>query len=390
MRLCYVANARLPTEKAHGLQIVENCDALARAGVEVTLIVPRRVQPAAWRRRDLWSHYGVEPAFRVRRVACVDLLWLGRGVQFLASRLQMLTFAAAAAFAARRTSADWYFGRETVPLLALGLIARRPVVYEAHTLAPGGAGSWLQRRLVRRAALVVAVTERLAEDLQRAGARQVVVLRDGFRPARFSDLLSRDAARAATNVPADAFCAGYLGQLETMGAGKGLELVVDAIRRAGSPRIHLALIGGPEARARRLRARWRDAGLGDDAFHWIGDLPPGDAARLLPAFDACLLPLPWTNHFAYYASPLKLFEYMAAGGAIIATALPSLSEVVRSGESAILVQPGDIEAMAAALARLRDDPSFRESLAARARDDAGAFTWDVRACRLVAALRSIA
>ncbi len=386
MVVIYLANARLPTEKANGLQIVENCDALARAGARVTLVVPRR---AGTRRSadDVRTHYGLRPTFTLRFVPCVDLFPLGRWCAGIAARVLLLTFTLAALFALRRETADVYFSRDPLPLLLLGFIRpRAALAYEAHTLAPGGPGRWLQRACVRRVGTVVAMTDRLAADLQRGGAGEVVVLRDGYRVERFADLPSRDEARAAVGVPRDVFCAGYLGQLETLGASKGLELVVDAIARLRDPRLHLCLAGGPGNPAAALRARWQDAGLRPDAFHWLGDRPPSEAARLLPAFDACLLPLPATPHFALYASPLKLFEYMAAGRPIVAAALPSIAEVVTSGESALLVPAGDAAALARAIADLRDDPSLGVRLGAVARNAARAFTWDVRARKLLTVL----
>jgi glycosyltransferase involved in cell wall biosynthesis len=390
MVLCYLANVRLPTEKAHGLQIVENCDALARAGARVTLIVPRRIQPATQDGRDVWMHYGIEPTFEIRRVPCVDFLWLGSWLSPVAARVQLLTYTIAAMFAVCRTRADVFFSRDALPLLALAVLKPRAKrAYEAHTLAPGRAGAWLQRACVRRAGVVIAVTERLANDLACAGARRVVVLRDGFRPARFDRLPGRDEARAAAGIPQSAFCAGYLGQLETMGASKGLDLAIDALRRLDDPSVHLCLVGGPAARAEALRSRWRQAGLRPEAFHWLGDIRPPEAARFLTAFDICLLPLPETTHFARYASPLKLFEYMAAGSAVVAAALPSIAEVVSPGESALLVPPNDVESLAVAIATLRRDAGLRAQLGARAKQAAQAFAWDVRARRLLQALGSI-
>ncbi len=77
---------------------------------------------------------------------------------------------------------------------------------------------------------------------------------------------------------------------------------------------------------------------------------------------------------------MKLFEYMASGRAIVASDLPTNAEVVSDGESALLTPPSDVEALAAAIRRLRDDPALRQRLA----DNAYAtvmesYTWDARA-----------
>src|SRR3989344_9013310 len=71
MKIFYIANARMPTEKAHGLTIAKSCEALATAGAEVVLMVPRRKTPFE---HDLFTTYGVEKKFTVRFVPVLDLL----------------------------------------------------------------------------------------------------------------------------------------------------------------------------------------------------------------------------------------------------------------------------------------------------------------------------
>ncbi len=92
---------------------------------------------------------------------------------------------------------------------------------------------------------------------------------------------------------------------------------------------------------------------------------------------------PTTAHFAYYASPLKLFEYMAAGRAIVSSDHPATAEVVHDGESALLVPPENVPALADALCRLYDDPQLRERLGAAAKQESGQYSWQVRARRIL-------
>jgi glycosyltransferase involved in cell wall biosynthesis len=110
----------------------------------------------------------------------------------------------------------------------------------------------------------------------------------------------------------------------------------------------------------------------------------------LAAFDACAMPFPWTPHFAYSASPLKLFEYMAAGRPIVASSLPAIAEVLRDGENALLVPPGDVSKLAMAVARLRDDRPFGDRLAAVAKREAAAFAYESRAARILDELKRTA
>jgi glycosyltransferase involved in cell wall biosynthesis len=126
--------------------------------------------------------------------------------------------------------------------------------------------------------------------------------------------------------------------------------------------------------------------LGMDDQHFInaGQVKPDQVATYLSALDVCTMPFPWTEHFAYYASPMKLFEYMASRRVIVATDLPSTAEVVHDGESALLVQPGDSAALGMAVARLKADPVLRENLASRAYAEVIAhYTWASRAAAIL-------
>jgi glycosyltransferase involved in cell wall biosynthesis len=149
----------------------------------------------------------------------------------------------------------------------------------------------------------------------------------------------------------------------------------------------LALAGGPDDQAEALRARWRGHGLPAARFLYAGQIAPERVPLVLAALDAAVMPFPWTEHFAWYASPIKLFEYMAAGCAIVATDLPSTAEVVTDGETALLVPPSDVDALAAALERLRADPALRAQLGSAARALAlREHTWAGRAAHILSAL----
>ncbi len=402
-KLVYFANIRLPTEKAHGLQIMQNCEAFAGAGAEVHLWAARRVNTPEMRCiNDVWAHYGVRQNFQVRRVPCLDLMPFvppdSRASQVM-FYLQAMTYTLMLLIAALFTRADIYYSRDTFTLFALSLIKpRKSLVYEAHMLASGRSGCWIQRQVVRRVGAVIPITRKLQEDLQKLDQppsqpsppskvrRKYLVAHDGIRKERFDNIPSQAAARLQIGWPQDAFIVGYVGRLQTLTADKGVRTLVDALAQVGN--VSLGLVGGPDNMAEALRQHWMKIGLGTDQFLYAGQVAPDKVPLYLAALDVCAIPLPWTTHFAYYTSPMKLFEYMASGRAIIASDLPSIAEVIKDGETALLVPPSDVSALGEAIRRLHDDSSLRQRLADAAYAEVMAhYTWAARARNILTAIQ---
>src|SRR5205823_4431176 len=130
---------------------------------------------------------------------------------------------------------------------------------------------------------------------------------------------------ASLGLPLDAFIVGYTGRLHTMSLSKGIDTLIDAIATLPERTIYLCLVGGPLEIADNLRARWAKYALREDRFLFEGHVSPSMVPGYMVAFDICAMPSPKADFFAYYSSPLKLFEYMAAGGTILATDLPAVA-----------------------------------------------------------------
>ncbi len=394
-KLLYISLMRLPTEKAHGLQIMQNCEAFADAGCDVTLWVARRWNSREMRAvADPFRYYGVRANFSLRRIPCIDVFPLfppdGAGAR-LAFYLLLASYALVAAFLLMVTRADIYYSRdEFIVALLSRLKPRRSLAYEAHQFPASRRGAALQRRAATGAGSTISITPQLRADLisQRAAEpARAIAAHDGIRRARFLDLPEPAVARQQIGWPADAFIVGFVGRLHMIGLDKGVGTLVDAL--AAVDGAALALVGGPDDMAEHLRRQWLAQGLPPARFLYTGHVPPVDVPRYLRAFDICAMPHPQTTQFSLYTSPLKLFEYMAAGRAIVASDLPAWSDVLKDGETALLLPPDDIAAWSAAINRLRFDCELRQRLGERARGLAlERYTWEARAERILAHIRS--
>ena len=394
-KLLYISLMRLPTEKAHGLQIMQNCEAFADAGCDVTLWVARR-----WNTREMraiddpFAYYGVRPNFDIRRIPCIDIFPLvppeGFGAR-LAFYLLLLSYALVSTVMLLFTRADIYYSRDEFILsLLTRLKANVSLAYEAHLFSQSGRGAALQRQVASRVGSVIAVTPQLRADLvsqRSADPARTIVAHDGVRRERFENLPDRALARRQIGWDKNAFIVGYVGRLHTIGMDKGVTTLVKALATVEGA--HLALVGGPDDMAQSLRQEWLNLGLPQERFLYAGHVPPAEVPGYVSAFDATAMPHPPTTQFSQYTSPLKLFEYMAAGKAIIASDLPSWSDVVIDGETALLLPPDDVAAWSAAIDKLRTDSVLRRQLGERARERVMAhYTWDVRAQSILSHIRS--
>jgi glycosyltransferase involved in cell wall biosynthesis len=167
-----------------------------------------------------------------------------------------------------------------------------------------------------------------------------------------------------------------------MGMGKGLDVFV----QAADPDTVFLLVGGPTEQVEALRNMWVTRGLPAAHFIAVGTVPPTEVPHYLAAADVCLITSPRNEFFANETSPMKLFEYMRAGKAIIASELPSTCEVVEHGHSAYLIPPSDVEALRQALQTLKRDEALRHRLGHQAAVDVMEYTWENRAHRILDAV----
>jgi len=242
-----------------------------------------------------------------------------------------------------------------------------------------------ERAVLAGADAVLAVTRVLAELLVTRGARPetVHVHPNGARPERYDDTARRGAGavRRQFGVPDDAFVVGFVGYVRDW---HRLPLLLAAMTRPGLLAVHLLLVGrGPALPS--LRQQAAQLGIGD-RVHAAGEVPPELLPSHVSAFDACLIPA-----INAYASPLKLFDALAAGVPALAPDQPNLRELLVHGENGLLFTPGSVDALAAQLGALVADPQLARRLGAAGRRSLlqQRWTWDGNAARIAAVYAAV-
>lgn len=381
MRILVATSTPFPSARAPIVQVTATAQAFARRGHQVLLVAPARDRAGGVSDAGLPAFLGFTPRFAIE----VPARRVHRGQSYLHA-LRLLRIA-------RRFRPDLVHSRDVrsaAVLAATGV----PTVVELHTLS--FLASRQDRALFRRLATspslvrVVTISQGLADDLLtalpdlRRLPQLVVVAHDGADAPLVGAPATRPFDRATDPAQGRRLTIGYTGSLYR---GRGMALLFEIAWRCPWADVHV--VGGPPEAADALTADPdRPANV---LVH--GPRTPAQARALQRGFD--VLVAPYEAHVltdsgvetTTWMSPMKVFEYLAAGRPIVASDLPTLREVLVDGRSALLVPPGDVEAWVATLERLADDARLRARLGkgaiARLSE---AFTWDHRAARILEGL----
>ena len=228
------------------------------------------------------------------------------------------------------------------------------------------------RRAMAAATVVSAVSAEVSRYCLQQGAveHRVHVLPNAVNPERFS----------AHAPPAGPFTIGFLGTLKPWHDVRTLIAAIALLRRDMLPDARLVIIGDGPERA-RLEAEARGLGI-EGAVECTGLVHPDRVPEELARLHAAVAPYP--GDCSFYFSPLKLYEYMAAGLPVVASRVGDLPDVVSEGRTGLLCAPDDPADLARALGELARAPQLRARLGAAARDQVlRQHTWGQLAARVL-------
>jgi len=369
VKIAYLSHSPLRTQVANAIHVMQMCAAFAGLGHEVCLYA--RGRPG--RTEELFRAYGLEPArFRIALLPRGPWRLVGRSIYAL---MQVVR-------ARVRDEPELYYAR--CPASAAFALLFGGVVLEIHELPRTGLEKRLQRFTLEHPRLkrVVTISRALLDDLEREHpgllARvDCIVAPDGatLRPVAMPFQLRRGPGRQI----------GYAGGLRP---GNGIGTIIALAEALPQDTFHV--LGGSEDDVAAWRARQRSSNI-----VWYGHRDPACVPAFLESCDVLLAPYengPKTvsgQDTSRWMSPLKIFEYMAAGRAMVVSDYPVLREVL-ADDFAELVPPGDVDAWLDALHRL-EDPAARARLGERARGVlAQRYTWTARAASVLAGLEQAA
>ena len=366
MRIAAIAPSQVPSRTANSIQVMKTCSALANIGHEVCLWVPGQ-NAAEW--NLLAEQYGLTVEFKAKWISTFRLL---RKYDFSVKALQQ----------AKKWNAEVIY--TWLPQVALLALRRGyPALLEMHDMPTGILGPRFFTAFARhngRKRLLV-ITEALKKRLEqfsrtRFSAGEIAIAPNGVEYERFAGQPEPPKARRKLGMPGQ-LTAVFSGHFY---AGRGTPLLVELARKF--PKIHFLWVGGRDEDVVSWRERIDTQGLKNISL--TGFIPNQQLPLYLAAGDILLMPYERSiagssgGNSADICSPMKMFEYMAAGRAIVSSDLPVIHEVLNE-KNAFFCEPEDIDAWAGAVEILSKNAALRARLAKHAQTDARKYSWEQRA-----------
>jgi len=277
--------------------------------------------------------------------------------------------------------------------LDIATALRRPFIVEVNALLTQearrfrgleliGLAEPIESQVLSRADAVTVVSRELADLLRRSGVDEakIRVIPNGADIERFDPNAAGGSPRRRLGLDGQ-FVVGFAGSLKVW---HGVDLLVAAFRRLreadASARL---LIVGAGPMEQQLRQTAAAEGLADSVL-FTGAVDHALVPGYLSVMDVAVAPFRAVEDF--YFSPIKLFEYMAAGRCVVASRLGQIGEIITDGENGLLCRPDDVDSLAAALIRTRRDADLRRRLGLAARTTVeNNYTWQ-RAARSLSEL----
>lgn len=369
--LFLIFHGRFPSEKAAALFAAKSCEAFSGEGIETTLIVPRRLGRS---KSDPFAYYKVKDNFRIVYLPTIDLYSL-RFLHVFAFWISFIVFSVATLFYLLFNSRhnDIIYSNESLPLL-LASYVRKNTLYEVHDFPEHKL--WLYTLLLKKVKWVLATNKWKKEKLEKAfsvPSQKVFYEPNAVDVEEFDVPLTQEEARTQLGLPQGDTMAMYTGHLYSW---KGVDTLAEAAKEI--PSVQVYFVGGTDFDVNRFQQKYGDI----PNIKIIGHRPHAEIPVWQKAADILVLPNTAKEDISkYYTSPMKLFEYMASGRPIVASNIPSITELLDK-ENALLVLPDDVQNLVAGINTLMLSPQ-KGVLADRALLDVKEHTWSKRAQRII-------
>lgn len=372
MRLIYIANARIPTEKAHGIQIMKMCESFASYNMEVELVLSKRFNKIE---EDPFKYYGVRRNFKIKKLPCLDLVPLDKYIGHLGSWVESITFNLFVFPYILFKKVDIIYTRDKFSLFHI--LFKKNLFFEAHTFPKN---YFLYSPFLKRFKKIIVITQKLKDFFVEKGinADKILVASDGVDLEKFNIKDSQEECRRKLNLSLDKKIVLYTGHVYEW---KGAQTLAKASHFLPED-VEIYFVGGTDRDIKEFKARNSKLKI-----KVVGHKPYSEIPFWLKAADVLVLPNSAKKEISrYWTSPLKMFEYMASKRPIIASDLPSIREILNKN-NAFLVEPDSPEKLAKSIKNTLKNPNLSAKISNQAFNDVLSYSWQKRAKNILEFLK---
>ena len=367
MKIACVSTSRIPSNLANSIQMIKACQALAALGHTVKIWVPGD-KPVEW--QEIKELYGLTTGFEIQNVpSCA--LW------------RRYDFSMAAVREAKRWGADCYY-TWLLPSAVMALWQGIPTILELHDMVTGRIGPQSYRMFCAHQGTpkrVLFITDALRQRLEtwsgnRLAENEGRITPNGMDAAQYQNLPDPSMARKQLGFE-EKFTCVYTGHFY---AGRGINLLLELAKRC--PQVNFYWVGGSAAGVSEWQARLDQLEIKN--IFLTGFIPNSRLPLYQAAAEVLLMPYEKAiagssgGNSVDICSPMKMFDYMAAGRVIMASDLPVIHEVLNP-QNAVFCPPEDVDAWVAALNEIYQHSEKQATLAKQAKLDSLNYSWTERA-----------
>jgi glycosyltransferase involved in cell wall biosynthesis len=380
LKVYYIANARMPTERAHGIQLAKMCEALVAADIDLELVVPRRKEKSFDFAQDneenkfssLEEFYGLTNKVSVNYLRVVDVYEKGRIGFYIGSLsfiISYMFYIVAERLRGNRgivyTIDMDQFSFIGVPLLGV------PFFVEIHDAKNRG---FLYSFLFSRAKGIITISTIIKDKLiERFGIADefIKVQPNGIDLSFFSARFSIVDAREKLGISQDIKIALYSGKFYSW---KGLNVLVDMVNKIDG-NIKIYVVGGDKNEFEDITK----LSINSDKIVFVGHVKYSEMPLWYAVADTfVVLGTPKNDYSYFHTSPMKLFEYMASKRPIVAARTPANRQILLQ-ENAIWYDPDNADDLAHCINQASNHSELFQDEVISAFEQVKQFTWDKRA-----------
>jgi glycosyltransferase involved in cell wall biosynthesis len=380
MKIIYIANTRLPTEMAHGLQVMKMCEAFVKNGAELELVVPLRFHTFELGKRDAFEYYKIDKIFKIKKIFSLDLTPLNRYLGPVSSLIQALSFSFFVFIyllfnpvIRQGKKPDIIYSRDRFSLFCISFF-KKNTVFEIHKIH-----RTLDIGISKRAKKLITITKGLEKELIKRGIRKekILIAPDAIDFEDFETNKTKKECREELNLSIAKKIVVYTGHLYKW---KGVGTLALASKFLEKDTI-VIIVGGIKWYLSNFKKFVKKNNLKNILI--LGYQDYSKIPYYLKAGDCLVLTgTKKSKTSKQYTSPMKMFEYMASNRPIVASDLPSFREAL-NGNNSILIEPDNPRVLADGIKKVLKNKNLAQKISEEAYKDVQKYTWDNRAKKIL-------